>query len=118
MLNKSVHQYTELLQIVFPNKDTESLINCKPDDLAEVVLPGPMNVIMRQGGHTPPTHLIDDGCYGTVTLILFLAGLFYEVTSKDNYQRTLLTNYQAERINLAEDLAPSLSHIKDIELDR
>ena len=71
-----------------------------------------------KGGHTPPTHLIDDGCYGTVTLILFLAGLFYEVTSKDNYQRTLLTNYQAERINLAEDLAPSLSHIKDIELDR
>ena len=71
-----------------------------------------------KGGHTPPTHLIADGCYGTVTLILFLAGLFYEVTSKDNYQRTLLTNYQAERINLAEDLAPSLSHIKDIELDR
>ena len=62
--------------------------------------------MMFKGGHTPPTHLIDDGCYGTV-----------EVVSKDNYQKTVLTNYQAERINLAEDLAPSLSHIKDIELD-
>ena len=27
-------------------------------------------------------------------------------------QWTLLTNYHAERINMAEDLAPSLSHIK------
>ena len=68
-----------------------------------------------KGGETLPTHLIDDGCYGTVTLILL--GLFYEVASKDNFQRTLLTNYHTERINLAEDLAPSLPHIKDIELD-
>ena len=71
-----------------------------------------------KGGETPPTHLIDDGCYGTVTLTLFLEGLYYEVVSKDNYRRTLLTNYHAERINLAGDLAPSLSHIQDIELDR
>ena len=35
------------------------------------------------------------------------------VGSKDNYRRTLLTNYHTERINVAEYLA--LSHIKDIE---
>ena len=39
---------------------------------------------------------------------------FHMVASKDNYKGTLLTNYHAERINLAEDLAPTLSHIKDI----
>ena len=39
------------------------------------------------------------------------------VASKDNYRRTLLTNYHAERINVAEDLALSLSLIKDFELD-
>ena len=61
-----------------------------------------------------PLHLIDDGCYGRVTLILFLAGLFYVVVSKED----LLTNYHAERKNKSEDQAPSLSHIKDIKLDR
>ena len=35
------------------------------------------------------------------------------VASKDNCKRTLLTNYHAEIIDLAEDLAPSLSNIKD-----
>ena len=70
--------------------------------------------MLIEGGETPPTHLIDDGCCGTVTLIIFLAGHFYEVASKNNYQWTLLTNYHMDRINLA----PTLSHIKDIKLDR
>ena len=35
------------------------------------------------------------------------------VASNDNYRRTLLTNYHAERRNVAEDLTPSLSHIKE-----
>ena len=39
------------------------------------------------------------------------------VASNDNY-RTLLTNYHAKRINVAEDQAPSLSHIKDFELNQ
>ena len=39
------------------------------------------------------------------------------MASNDNKRRTLLTNYHAERINMAEDQAPSLSHIKDIKLD-
>ena len=39
------------------------------------------------------------------------------VASKDKYWRTFLANYHAERRNVAEDQAPSLSHIKDIELD-
>ena len=95
-----------------------SLFKCLVSNIETTIISLYRKTVNEQkGGHTPPTHLIDDGCYGTVTLILFLAGLFYEVTSKDNYQRTLLTTYQAERINLAEDLAPSLSHIKDIELD-
>ena len=42
--------------------------------------------------------------------ILYFAGLFYVVAPKDNYRGTLLTNYHAERINVAEDLPPSLSH--------
>ena len=36
------------------------------------------------------------------------------VASNDNNWRTLLTNYHTERTNVFEDLAPSLSHIKDM----
>ena len=34
------------------------------------------------------------------------------VASKENYRRTLLTNYHVERLNMAEYLAPSLSQQK------
>ena len=40
------------------------------------------------------------------------------VTSQDNYQSTLLTSYKEEKMNGGKDLAPPLSHIKDIEVDR
>ena len=46
--------------------------------------------------HTPPTHLIDHGYYRRITLILFHAGPFYLMESKETYLWTSLTKKERE----------------------
>ena len=68
-------------------------------------------ICLRVPRHRPCRHphtnynLIDLGCYGIVTLVSFLAGVFYLEERTDQYWRTRLTKSERQRRIATADIA-------------